>query len=163
MKLDSLIIDGISVLGFNTGMSKSEMEEVLGESFGESYIETEDLTCYLWERDNGVLWAIYFDKKDVCFEIKLNFDENTLPEFSIELKGQRKIISNKTTFEEIVETLHCLKLDWRFDVKRMYLQTACIHLPSGGRLYFAFGNKEDGDYGLFSLSFILESHEFNLR
>lgn len=93
----------------------------------------------------------------------MNVDENDSSNFYIRLGRQSEKIDDKTTFERIVDILSCLNLDWQFDTKRMYLQTACIRLPSGIRLYFAFGDKEVGDHGLFLLSFLLESHELNLR
>jgi hypothetical protein len=162
IKLNSLVVDGISSLGFDVGMQKHDIETILGKSLGEADVETDDVSCYLWEMDNGIVWSINFDKEDTCFEIKLDFDEQA-SNFYIELAGQKECIDNTTTFERIVEIFCSLSLDWQFDIKRMYLQTACVRLPSRARLYFAFGNKKSSDYGLFLLSFLHESHKFNLR
>ncbi|WP_423735445.1 hypothetical protein [Chitinophaga caseinilytica] len=159
--LNDLLINGLSRLGINVGMRKAEMETALGAALGKSYIETPDVVCYLVELKDGITWTINFDNQDNCYEIKI--DENRPINFLVSLGEERVKIDNTTTFDKLVEILHSLNIDWEFDEKRMYLQTACMRLDNGIRLFYAFGEKGDGDYGLFSLHFLLETHNYNVR
>lgn len=144
-------------------MSKVYIEEILGRSLGQCDIETGDLRLYYVEGEAGIIWSFYFDLEDICFEIRLDCKENEATRLIINLHGKYTVINKDTPFDTLVSTLAELGLDWFFDVKRMYFQTACLNLANGLRLFFAFGEKADRDYGIFSFTFLLETHSYNIR
>lgn len=159
-KLNELIVTGVLPLGFSVGMQKNEIEMILGKHLDEPDIVTEDVYYYLVQMNEGAIWTLIFDKEHICFEAKLDFDENPFIDFGIQTEMGIEKITKETSFEKLVNILSYLKIDWCFDSKRTYLQTVCILLQNGLRIYFSFGDKEDNDFGLFSISALMESHKY---
>jgi hypothetical protein len=63
-------------------MQKHDIETILGKSLGEADVETDDVSCYLWEMDSGIVWSIFFDKEVVGIAVesaKVNhfYDDST--------------------------------------------------------------------------------------
>lgn len=161
IELNGLVIDGSFYLGLRVGLTKYEIEKILGKRFGTADIETPDLDSYYIELKTGVVLSILFDKEDICYEINLDIEENKDSNLIVQFEQQIERIYRTIPFEKLVATILKLNVEWEFDNKRVYLQTVCIRLKNGLRLYYAFGNKSNNDYGLFSIKSILETHRFS--
>lgn len=160
LNLNDLIVKGHSYIGINVGMSKIEIEEVFGKPLGKCDIVTDDVNYYLVQIRRELLWTLVFDKEDICFEIRLDLEKNENLHFYIEIRDKLKMVNNEMKLDDIIDFLSSFNINWQFDSKRIYLQTVCILLKNGLRMFFSFGDKESNDYGLFSISFLLESHKY---
>jgi len=160
IELNDLIIDGVFYLGLRVGLPKNEIEKILGKSLTNADIETPDLLCFYVELVTGLVITIFFDKEDICYEIDLKFEENRHSKLILKVAQRTEKIDSTTPFDKLILNFLKLNLDWAFDNKRVYLQTVCIRLMNGLRLYYAFGSQVDNDYGLFSIKSILETHRF---
>jgi hypothetical protein len=158
MELNSLFVQGDIFPGLKVGQTKKEIEFVLGSALGDPDIITPDVTYYVYETKAGVNLVIVFDKNDVCFEIRIDLDKNANAGFVVTLYNASQSINSSIHFDMVIDILRQLNIEWQFDTKKTYLQTVCILLKSGVRLYYAFGEKEANDYGFFSIKSVLEGH-----
>jgi hypothetical protein len=154
IELNDLIINGFFPAGLRAGLTKTEIEQVV--PLGDVYIDTPDITQYMVETNNGLCLSIIFDKQDLCVDMRLDLEENRDLDLVIRYEKEEIAIDENTPFEEIIEILAELDIEWAFDTKKTYLQTVCIRLKSAIRLYYAFGSKEVDDYGLFLITSIIE-------
>ena len=155
VELNDIILYGSFYLGLKVGLSKHDIERILGKPFGNVDIETPDLNFYYIELKNGLVLSILFDKQDICFEINLNLEENKDLNLIIQFEDHLETINPTIPFEKLIAIISKLNVEWEFDIKKIYLQTICIRLKNGLRLYYAFGNKND--YGFFSIKSIIET------
>lgn len=161
IELNDLITNGDFYLGLKVGLRKDEIERVISKPLGIPDIETTDVNHYIIEMETGINLSIIFDKEDICFEIKLNLEENSNLNLIVQLEGQFERINEDISFEKLITIISKLNVEWEFDERRVYLQTICIRLKNGLRLYYAFGNKLENDHGLFLIGSILEPHKFS--
>jgi hypothetical protein len=146
MKNIELFINGSFYPGLTVGLTKSEIGKLSGQQLESPDFQTPDVDHYIVKMKTGIVLSMIFDKEDICFDISLRIKEN-------------EELNEAISFEDLIAKLN---VAWEFDKKKTYLQTICIRLNNGLRLYYAFGNKDDNDYGLFSIRSILETHKFNL-
>lgn len=158
MELNNLLVNGEFYPKLKVGQTKREIEELLGLELGSPDIETDDVDYYMARIKTGICLVIIFDKSDVCFEIRLDLDKNEDIGFVIKSDDGVLVIDNKISFETLIAILFQLNIEWVFDKKRIYLQTACVSLGSGLSLYYAFGEKSDNDHGFVSIKSVLEGH-----
>ncbi|UPK67896.1 hypothetical protein [Chitinophaga filiformis] len=158
MELTGLIVNGNFYPGLKVGQAKSVVEAVLGIRLSCPDIQTEDVNYYEIEMKAGVCLIIVFDKADVCFEIRLDLDKNRDVDFIINENDIIKAFDASISFDSLICILMQLNVAWTFDKEKTYLQTVCIHLSNGLRLYYAFGDESNGDYGFFSIKSVLEGH-----
>ena len=159
IELNDLFINARFSEHLTVGLTKENIEQLLGLKFGDPDIETPDISLYYIELKSGLDVSIIFDKKNICYEINLDLDENREVNFFIRIDQSIEEINKNTPFEHLLSVIFMLNIEWEFDRKRVYLQTVCILLENGLRLYYAFGSKKENDYGLFSIKLILENHE----
>jgi hypothetical protein len=161
IKINNIIIKGNFYSGLSVGLKKSEIEKIIGNAFKDPDIVTPDLNLYYIVLDTGLILSVIFDDEDVCFKIDLNIGENRNINLFVELDQGAIVEMNEfTTFDNIVTIFSNLNIVWEFDWKNVYMQTVCIRLGNGLRLFYAFGNKSENDYGLFSINSFLETHKF---
>lgn len=149
MELTSLIVNGNFYPGLKVGQAKSVVEALLGIQLSCPNIQTEDVNYYEIGLKTGVCLIIIFDKADVCFEIRLDLDKNHDVDFKIDENDIVKAFDASISFDSLISILMQLNVAWVFDKEKTYLQTVCIHLSNGLRLYYSFGDKSAGDYGFF--------------
>jgi hypothetical protein len=159
IELNDLFINARFFEHLIVGLTKENIEQLLGLEFGDPDIETPDISLYYIKLKSGFDVSIIFDKKNICYEINLDSDENRESNFFIRIDQSIEEINKNTPFEHLLSVISRLNIEWGFDYKRVYLQTVCILLENGLRLYYAFGSKKENDYGLFSIKLILENHE----
>jgi hypothetical protein len=159
--LNDLMINGNFFFGLEVGLAKKEIEKLLKQPLGTPDIETPDVNYYVVEIKTGVLLTIIFDKEDICFEIKLDLEENKDLNLIVQIEGTAERIDEDISFEKLISIISKLNIEWSFDSKRVYLQTVCVLLKNRLRLYYAFGEKNENDYGLFEIKSILETHRFS--
>jgi len=157
-KANDILITGSLYPGLKIGLTKSEIEKVLLLTFGKPDIETPDLEYYLIDTETGIVLTIIFDPKGICYEIKIDFKENKDLNLTVEVGEEIENINEHIPFEKLIEILSLLNIEWEFDRSKIYLQTICIRLKNGLRLYYAFGDRVSDDYGFFSLRLLLETH-----
>jgi hypothetical protein len=157
--LNTLICDGTFYAGLDVGLTKQEMETRLGYSLSDVYIDTPDVSHYLLELKDSLTLSVLFDKKDVCFELKFDLKDNRQVEMGLQCGNRWESITEDIPLERLLTTLADLNVEWTFDSQQVYLQTLCIRLNNGLRLYYAFGEKSQGDYGFFSIRSLLDTHE----
>lgn len=133
---------------------KHEVEAILGKILDVAYLETADLKCYVVEIKTYCFLNLYFDNNEVCFEIRLDFDQN---KGLVLILNSEKITEN-ISFMNLMDIILKSKVKWDFDSHRTYLQTICVRLGNGVRFYYSFGDKDMGDFGLFLITTILEPH-----
>lgn len=159
IELNDLFINARFSELFTVGLTKENIEQLLGLKLGNPDIETSDISLYYIDLISGLDVSMIFDKKNVCCEINLDLDENREANFFICIDQSIEEINKNTPFGHLLNVISRLNIGWQFDRKRVYLQTVCILLENGLRLYYAFGSKKENDYGLFSIKLILENHE----
>ncbi|NML37489.1 hypothetical protein HHL17_09835 [Chitinophaga sp. G-6-1-13] len=157
--LNTLIRQGVFYGDLKVGLTKQDVESRLGHPLNDVYIDTPDLSHYILEMKDGQMLSALFDKKDVCFELKLDLEENKQVDIGLQWYDHWESINEDTSLERLLTILTDLNIDWEFDGQRVYLQTLCIQLNNGLRLYYAFGEKAQGDYGFFSIRSLWDSHE----
>lgn len=158
--LNDLFITGRFSELITVGQTKDAIENTLGSPLGVPDIETPDVSLYYLEIKPGLVVSISFDKKSICYEIDLALEESIQTRFYLCLDNNSESIHEHIPFEQLLNIISKLNIEWQFDPKRVYLQTVCILLSNGLRLYYSFGNKENKDFGLFSIKSILEGHEY---
>jgi hypothetical protein len=154
ISLDNLLISGSFFPGLRVGLTKQAIEIIIGRMLDKVYLETPDLKCYLAEIKTDYFLTLYFDKNDLCFEIRLDFEKNK----DLELIVQFGRISENILFEKLISIILKSNVEWEFDIRRVYLQTVCVKLRNELRFFYAFGKKDENDFGLFAISSILEPH-----
>lgn len=157
--LNTLLSDGTFYTGIEVGLTKPEVETRLGYPLSDVYIDTPDVNHYLLKLKDGLILSVLFDKKDVCFELKLDLKENRQLNVGLQWDNRWESISEDIPLERLLTILADLNVEWTFDSQRTYLQTLCIRLTNGLRLYYAFGDKSLDDYGFFSIRSLLDTHE----
>jgi len=160
IELNDLFITGKFSELITVGQTKDDIENTLGSPLGVPDIETPDVNLYYLEIKPGLVVSISFDKLNICYEINLALEEDTKTHFFIRLDNNTETIHEHIPFEHLLSINSKLNIEWQFDPKRVYLQTVCVLLNNGLRLYYSFGSKENKDFGLFSIKSILEGHEY---
>jgi hypothetical protein len=163
IELNDLFINARVFEHLTVGLTKENIEQLLGLKLKNPDIETPDINLYYIDLRSGLEVSVIFDKKNICYEINLDLDENSEANFFIRIDQSVEEINRHTPFEHLLSVICKLNIGWEFDRKRVYLQTVCILLENGLRLYYAFGSKKESDYGLFSIKLILENHELTAR
>jgi hypothetical protein len=158
MELNNLLVNSDFYPRLKVGQTKSEIEAISGIELGSPDIETEDVNYYELKMKTGLCLIVIFDKTDICFEIRLDIDKNQDIDFKIREGDNIRSFNANIHFDTLIDILTHLNSEWEFDKAGTYLQTVCIHLSNGLRLYYAFGDKGTGDYGFFSIKSILEGH-----
>lgn len=160
VSINSLLVNGSFDLGLKAGLTKFDVEKIPGKPFGAADIETPDVDYYYVDMKAGVCLVIIFDKAGICYEMKIKLTDNEKINFVGEVGNKIEKINSKTSIDKIVSILSELNIEWKFDTKRMYLQTAILALESGISLHYAFGERKVKDYGLFAIQSNMENHEF---
>ncbi|MFD2885330.1 hypothetical protein [Chitinophaga cymbidii] len=161
MELINLFTTGDFYPRLKVGQTKGEMENILGFELGEPDIETEDVDYYLLKMITGVCLVVLFDKEKICFEIRLDLDKNKHIDFMIKCNDHIQRFDSNISFESLIDIIRQMKIEWEFDKRRSYLQTICISLKNGLKVYYAFGERSADDYGFFSVKRVLEGHFLN--
>jgi hypothetical protein len=160
IELNELFTTGRFSEHIRVGLTQEEIETTLGLRLGSPDIETPDVNLYFIEIKPGLVVSISFDKNNVCYEIDLAIDESPKTHFYLRFGDITEDIHQDIQFEHLLSLISSLNIKWHFDSQRTYLQTFCIFLDNGLRLYYSFGNKKDNDFGFFSIKSILENHRY---
>lgn len=158
--LNKLFLEGQFGPGIKAGLTKPEIEKLLGHTLTNPDIVTPDVDSYYVDLETGVVLTILFDKKHVCYKVNLDIRENTHLDLVVELEGRVEELSREIPLQSLVQIIYSLNIPWEFDPKKVYMQTVCLHLENGLRLLYSFGKKEENDFGLFSIHSILEPYTF---
>jgi len=160
VNITGLLVNGSFGWGLKAGLTKFDVEKILNQPLSAPDIETPDVDYYYFDMKTGVCLVMIFDKAGICYEMKIKLSDNEKLNFVVQIGNKIEKINGKTSIDKIVSILSGLNVEWKFDTKRMYMQTAIMLLKSGISLHYAFGEKKLRDYGLFAIQSNMEGHEF---
>ena len=157
--MNDLLLTGVLAPGITAGMTIQEINALLHQPLDQPDITTEDVDLYIIDLKGGPTVQLSFDKEQICYDISISAKYNGETTLFVDIGSDRIQIREEIAFTDLISIFQQLGIDWKFEKKRIYLQTVCVYLGNNVNCYYSFGRKEQNDFGFFDIRCLLNGHK----